>query len=443
MLWVELNINKSKDNEGCSHNFTSGWHYVLLHWCLHCLKNLINSAITISDNWSQNDWLYDVMVLDRLNYIMQWKMFNKTFRWVAIQFTVRVCFTRVHTCIAYRVHISLPVSSSLSSGMVMDMLLRILTCGWLCSFLSRVSFWFMGKQGISYLLPAVDMVDILLLLPVKEFVEHIQLIVLVSLGMGELAVDMEKDVLVLVSAWLSVDLGCWSLVAAMWAKDWLTVCGMVVVGVDGPEMGLWCVIVEESGLEMRLLLDIVGHGMWLWGCRMADCCVFAWSAEMLWSLDVTRCCCFTVLILGLLLEFVLRWSWNGGRYVVVQGAYVLFCSLVLSALTCDDVACRCGCKSMLWCLECKHWACQVIKRVPLDLGVSLVVIWHYVICHGFLSGGLFWIWSSCIFLQSQLAVRVVLGIPQFCCEVFLWVRACEVLWGVNQRLRNSVSNDVP
>ena len=60
------------------------------------------------------------------------------------------------------------------------------------------------------------MIVVSLSLSVEEFVEQILLKVLVSLGAGEQGIHMEKDVLVLVSAWLSVDLGYWSVFAAMW-----------------------------------------------------------------------------------------------------------------------------------------------------------------------------------------------------------------------------------
>ena len=55
---------------------------------------------------------------------------------------------------------------------------------------------------------------------------------LASLGVGELGADVEKDGLISASSWSSIDLGCWSLVTAMRAKYWLTVYGMVVVGVN-------------------------------------------------------------------------------------------------------------------------------------------------------------------------------------------------------------------
>ena len=73
----------------------------------------------------------------------------------------------------------------------------------------------------------------MLLLWLVEFIGHILLTMLVSLG-----VDLETDVLVLVFAWLSIYVGCWLLVAAMWAKYWWTDCRMVLVGVDSPEMRL-------------------------------------------------------------------------------------------------------------------------------------------------------------------------------------------------------------
>ena len=42
----------------------------------------------------------------------------------------------------------------------------------------------------------------------------------------------------------------------------------------------------------------------------------------------------------------------------------------------------------------------VDKKSTSWLGVFLVLIWHCVICHGFLSGGLIYIGDSCIFLQN-------------------------------------------
>ena len=95
-----------------------------------------------------------------------------------------------------------------------------------------------------------------MLLSVEELVDHLLLVVLVSQGVGQLGVDVEKDVLVSVSVWLAVNLACWSFVAAMSARNWSTVCRVVVVAVDGLEMGLLSVIVGVTGLRIGLLLDI-------------------------------------------------------------------------------------------------------------------------------------------------------------------------------------------
>ena len=53
------------------------------------------------------------------------------------------------------------------------------------------------------------MVEMLLSLSVEEFIDCVLLPLLVSLGVEELGVDLEKDVLVLVSVWLAVNHGCW------------------------------------------------------------------------------------------------------------------------------------------------------------------------------------------------------------------------------------------
>ena len=90
-----------------------------------------------------------------------------------------------------------------------------MSCGHPCSFLSKVSLQLMGRQGLSFLSIAVDMVEMSLSLLVEEFVGHVLVTLLISLGVGELGIDMEKDVLVSVSAWISVDLGCWSVGAAV------------------------------------------------------------------------------------------------------------------------------------------------------------------------------------------------------------------------------------
>ena len=55
---------------------------------------------------------------------------------------------------------------------------------------------------------------------------------------GELRVDVVTDVLVSVSVWITEHVGCWSLVAAKWAKYRSIVCGMEFVGADGLVMGL-------------------------------------------------------------------------------------------------------------------------------------------------------------------------------------------------------------
>ena len=47
-----------------------------------------------------------------------------------------------------------------------------------------------------------------------------------------------------------------SFVAALWTRYLPTVCRVVVVAVDGLEMGLLSVIVGVTGLRMGLLLDI-------------------------------------------------------------------------------------------------------------------------------------------------------------------------------------------
>ena len=51
------------------------------------------------------------------------------------------------------------VSSSVSSDMGMDTLLRILTCGGPCGFLSWVSLYLMDRHSLSCLLLAIDMVE--------------------------------------------------------------------------------------------------------------------------------------------------------------------------------------------------------------------------------------------------------------------------------------------
>ena len=62
-------------------------------------------------------------------------------------------------------------SSSVSvSGSGMDRLFMILTCGWPCNLLNRVSLQLMGSQGHSCLLLAIKTVDWSLVLSSSEFV---------------------------------------------------------------------------------------------------------------------------------------------------------------------------------------------------------------------------------------------------------------------------------
>ena len=56
---------------------------------------------------------------------------------------------------------------------------------------------------------------------------------------------------------------------------------------------------------------------------------------------MTRCCCFHDVFLGVCYW---RWSFNGGRYVAVEGTYVLSGTAVLSALGFDDIASWFGCR---------------------------------------------------------------------------------------------------
>ena len=66
-----------------------------------------------------------------------------------------------------------------------------------------------------------------------------------------------------------------------------------------------------------------------------------------------------------------------------------------------------------------------MKRVPLGLGVVLVVIWCCVICCGFLCGELFG-YAVIAWLPILLADWVDLGICDFCYEGFLFAKACVV-----------------
>ena len=78
---------------------------------------------------------------------------------VTIRFTIIVQFTRVHSYTAYEVLLSPLVSSFMPSGIGMDMFLSILTHGLPCSFLSMVSLQLMGRLGLSYLLFAIDIIE--------------------------------------------------------------------------------------------------------------------------------------------------------------------------------------------------------------------------------------------------------------------------------------------
>ena len=94
-------------------------------------------------------------------------------------------------------------------------------------------------------------------------IDNVPLAVLVLVGVGELGVDVERDVLVLVFVRLALNLGCWSFVVAIQARYWSTICRVVVVETEGFEMGLLSVIIVVNGLGMGLLLGFGGCGMWL------------------------------------------------------------------------------------------------------------------------------------------------------------------------------------
>ena len=82
--------------------------------------------------------------------------------------------------------------------------------------------------------------------------------------------DMETDVLESVSAWLPVDFGCWSLVAAIWTKYWSTLCRMEVDRADGFEVGLQCIVIGF----VRSWGGVTSWCRWSWNvtweCRTAD-----------------------------------------------------------------------------------------------------------------------------------------------------------------------------
>ena len=101
--------------------------------------------------------------------------------------------------------------------------------------ISKVLLWLVGRQGLSCLALAVFMVE--MLLSMEEFIDLVLLLVLISLCVGELGVYMEKDVLVSMYVWLAVNLSCWSFVLALQARYQSIVCQVVVVEVDGLEMG--------------------------------------------------------------------------------------------------------------------------------------------------------------------------------------------------------------
>ena len=75
------------------------------------------------------------------------------------------------------------------------------------------------------------MVDMSLSLSVEEVVTHVLDTVATLLGVGELGVDTEINALVLVYAWLYMDLCFWSLITARWAKYCLMGCRIGIVGV--------------------------------------------------------------------------------------------------------------------------------------------------------------------------------------------------------------------
>ena len=58
---------------------------------------------------------------------------------------------------------------------------------------------------------------------------------------------MWKNISITMSVWLAVNLGCKSFMAAMWARYWLTVYGLVVLEADVLEMGLWSLIAGVNG----------------------------------------------------------------------------------------------------------------------------------------------------------------------------------------------------
>ena len=187
------------------------------------------------------------------------------------------------------------MSSSVSAGRGIDMLLRVLMCRWSHS-LSVGSHY--SKWVDEVLVPCH------LHLSWWRWYWHCQsknsLIVYCLqccffLGGGELGVDVEKDVLVSMSVWLAENLDCWSFMGAVWSRYWLTVCGMVVVWSGWS----WNGAMKCHCRGCQSWNGATSWCWWLWnvawGCRAARplvCCVIVWNAGALWSWDVTRCYCF-------------------------------------------------------------------------------------------------------------------------------------------------------
>ena len=109
-----------------------------------------------------------------------------------------------------------------------------------------------------------------------------------SLCMGKIGVDVETDVHVslTLSIWITMHVGCWSLIAARWVKYGCIICGMQFIGVDGLVIGTHCSNVGLSGLVSVVSFGIWGLGIWLGGVwwLVAVC-----LSVVLVYLDV--CCC--------------------------------------------------------------------------------------------------------------------------------------------------------